>query len=82
MVRPAQVRTSAATAGMGCSTDADCEAGFRCTTGPSGTGSACKKVDEESTFRSLIELPVASCTVSSDCPVGFHCDRDAAVCVK
>ena len=68
--------------GGGCTTDADCDTGFRCAIGRSGTGgSVCMKEDEDA-FRSTVDLPVASCTFSSDCPVGFHCDREATVCVK
>jgi hypothetical protein len=72
----------AAAPASGCTTDADCDTGFRCAIGRSGTGgSVCMKEDEDA-FRSAVDLPVATCTFSSDCPVGFHCDRDGNVCVK
>jgi hypothetical protein len=80
-LRATPVHKMAVPGSGGCSTDADCDTGFRCAIGRSGTASVCMK-DDDDAFRSAVDLPVATCTFSTDCPVGLHCDRDGNVCVK
>jgi hypothetical protein len=65
----------------GCTSNADCDPGFRCAISAAGTETMCMK-DDDMGSGSPVDLPVARCTFSSDCPPGFRCDRDAAACVK
>ena len=82
---------SYSSAALGCSSDFSCSMGESCVKAPFKTRGVCMKTVNEYGIKTYNSPSLGSvgprmndsgCSFSTDCPIGFKCDRRLKVCLK